>query len=159
MQKLERALKIMLGHEGGYANDPQDLGGETMWGVTAKVARADGYEGAMINLPIERAVEIYSTQYWDERLNVLPFPVVFNIFDAAVNHGKRQSLKFAQRAAGADDDGIMGADTLAAIARMDSYDFSLAFNAERLEFYCNLRTFTRFGKGWTRRVANNLRIR
>ncbi|WP_258532228.1 hypothetical protein [Xanthomonas oryzae] len=34
----------------------------------------------------------------------------------------------------------------------------LLFNAERLEFYAKLSNFDAFGKGWTRRVAGNLRL-
>ena len=156
--QLSRALKILAKHEGGYVNDPEDPGGETNWGVTVAVARANGYHGPMIDMPVEFAAKIYAKDYWDDRLNSLPFPVVFNIFDAAVNHGKRQAVKFAQRAAGCSDDGYVGPNTLSAITGMDSSEFCLKFNAERLEFYCNLRTFRRFGKGWTRRVAGNLRI-
>ena len=38
--------------EGGYSNDPQDPGGETMYGITARLARAYGYTGAMRDLPL-----------------------------------------------------------------------------------------------------------
>jgi lysozyme family protein len=47
--------------------------------------------------------------------------------------------------------------TLAAVARSEPADLVLAFNAERLEFYAKLQTFDTFGRGWTRRVAGNLR--
>ena len=36
-----------------------------MWGVTARVARADGYRGEMRDLPRERAKDIYRRMYWD----------------------------------------------------------------------------------------------
>lgn len=36
-------------------------------------------------------------------------------------------------------------------------DVIMRLNAERLEFYCKLSTFTTFGKGWVRRVAGNLK--
>lgn len=159
MSHLERALKIMLGHEGGYVNDPEDPGGETNWGITIAVARENGYHGPMIDLPLEKAVDIYSKKYWDTRLDRLPFMVVFNIFDAAVNHGKRQSFKLAQRAAGCHDDGFMGPDTLEAISSIGPWEFCAKFNAERIEFYTDLKTFKRFGRGWVRRVAGNLRIK
>lgn len=32
----------------------------------------------------------------------------------------------------------------------------MRFNAERLRFYTKLSTFSSFGKGWVRRVADNL---
>ena len=32
----------LMDHEGGYVNHPSDPGGETMWGVTKRVAVAHG---------------------------------------------------------------------------------------------------------------------
>ena len=40
---------------------------------------------------------------------------------------------------------------------MDKNDVILRFNAERLEFYTKLKTFSSFGRGWANRVAGNLR--
>jgi lysozyme family protein len=37
--------------EGGYVNDPKDPGGATNYGVTEKVARANGYRGDMRRFP------------------------------------------------------------------------------------------------------------
>ena len=36
-------LALIFGGEGGYVNDPNDPGGETNWGCTVAVARANGY--------------------------------------------------------------------------------------------------------------------
>ena len=47
--------------------------------------------------------------------------------------------------------------TLAAVARQEPADLVLLFNAERLEFYAKLKNFDNFGRGWTIRVAGNLR--
>ncbi|HEZ4156873.1 TPA: peptidoglycan domain protein, partial [Neisseria meningitidis] len=43
-----------------------------------------------------------------------------------------------------------------AINSLPENDLLLRFNAERLVFYTKLSTFTSFGKGWVRRVAQNL---
>lgn len=40
----------LMKHEGGYVNNPNDPGGETMWGVTKAVARQYGYTGSMRQL-------------------------------------------------------------------------------------------------------------
>ena len=87
----------------------------------------------------------------------LPRPFVFQALDAAVNHGIGNAVRWIQRAAGVADDGIIGPATLAAVARSEAADLVLNFNAERLEFYAKLGTFDTFGRGWTRRVAGNLR--
>ena len=62
-----------------------------------------------------------------------------------------------QRAAGVADDGVIGNISLAAINQLPENDLLLRFNAERIDFYTRLSTFARFGKGWVRRVAANLR--
>ena len=145
-------------HEGGYVNNPKDPGGETNWGITKRVAVAHGYTGNMRNLPLATAEAIAEKSYWDAvQGDKLPAAVAWQVVDAAYNHGNRQAVKFLQRAIGANDDGIIGPRTLAAVAAMDKNDVVFLFNAERIEFYTGLRGWISFGKGWARRVAGNLR--
>lgn len=147
-----------MAHEGGYVNNPKDPGGETMYGVTKRVAVAHGYKGNMRDLPLSLAREIAEKSYWRAiRGDELPRAVSWQVVDAAYNHGNRNAVKFLQRAIGAHDDGIIGPRTLAAVAAMEENDIVLIFNAERLDFYTSLRTWGTFGKGWARRVSGNLR--
>jgi len=155
---FDTAFDRLIGHEGGYSNHPSDPGGETMWGVTIAVARANGYAGAMRDMPRDVAKAIYRAQYWDKvQADNMPFPVAFQVFDAAVNHGTVQAAKFLQRAAGVADDGAIGPKTLAAVGARDPAALLLLFNAEREQFYTDLPTWASFGKGWSRRVVTNLR--
>lgn len=152
------AFDRLIGNEGGYSNNPADPGGETMWGVTIDVARANGYTGAMPAMPREVARSIYQALYWTgAKCDQMPPPVAFQVFDAAVNHGVGQAAKFLQRAVGVDDDGAIGSQTLAAVAKAAPAALVMRFNAEREEFYTDLHTWVDFGKGWSRRVAENLR--
>lgn len=153
---FDQAFDRLLGHEGGYVNDPRDPGGETNWGITVAVARAEGYSGPMRELPRDTAKAIYKAKYWAPvRADELPDSVRFDVFDAAVNHGVSQSSKWLQRAAGANPDGVIGAQTVAA-ARSAGPLIAAAFNGYRLQFYTDLNTWPTFGKGWARRVASNL---
>lgn len=155
---FDTAFDRLIGHEGGYSNHPDDPGGETMWGVTIAVARANGYAGPMRDLPRDTAKTIYRAQYWDKvKADSMPFPVAFQVFDAAVNHGPGQAAKLLQRTVGVADDGIIGPKTLAAVAARGAAAILLAFNAEREQFYTDLKTWPSFGKGWSRRVVANLR--
>lgn len=155
---FDTAFDRLIGHEGGYSNHPDDPGGETMWGVTIAVARANGYSGRMRDMPREVAKAIYRAQYWTKvQADAMPFAVAFQVFDAAVNHGTGQAAKFLQRAVGVADDGIIGPKTLAAVAARGAASILLAFNAEREQFYTDLKTWPSFGKGWSRRVVANLR--
>ncbi|MBI5343968.1 MAG: hypothetical protein HZB83_01285, partial [Deltaproteobacteria bacterium] len=36
MDNFERAIAFVLRHEGGYANDPRDPGGETNFGISKR---------------------------------------------------------------------------------------------------------------------------
>lgn len=158
MSIFQSYFNRLMDHEGGYVNHPSDPGGETMWGVTKRVANAYGYHGAMRNLPKATAQAIADKSYWQAvHGEELPRAVAWQVLDASFNHGNKQAVKFLQRAIGASDDGLIGPRTLAAVKAMDQNDILLRFNAERLEFYTNLKIWSTFGRGWTRRVAGNLR--
>lgn len=155
---FDMAFDRLIGHEGGYVNHPNDPGGETNWGVTVAVARANGYAGSMKDMPRDTAKEIYRRQYWDKAMaESMPPAVGFQVFDAAVNHGMSQAAKFLQRAAGVVVDGVIGPKTLAAVNDRDAAALVFLFNAEREQFYTDLKTWPTFGKGWSRRVVANLR--
>ena len=151
------AFERLIGHEGGYANHPEDPGGETNWGITLRTAREAGYMGNMRDLTREQAREIYRVAYWQRaRCDEFDGAIAFQVFDAAVNHGIGNSIRFLQRAAGVADDGVIGPVTMAAINAMTVTDLLARFNAARLNFYTKLSTWPSFGKGWARRVAGNL---
>lgn len=147
-------IERVLSHEGGYVNDPRDPGGETRWGISKR-----SYPHVDIKrLTRDDAITIYERDFWRRvQGDRLPRQFAFQALDAAVNHGIENAVRWMQRAAGVADDGYIGPMTLAAVARTDPADLVLKFNAERLEFYARLSTFDAFGRGWTRRVAGNLR--
>lgn len=155
---FDEAFERLIGHEGGYVNHPNDPGGETNWGITRRVARSEGYTGSMRDMPRSTAKEIYRRAYWHRAKADQYDPAIgFQVFDAAVNHGIGQAIRFLQRAVGVADDGAVGPVTLRAVNRHTTSYVLSHFNAERLEFYTKLSTWPTFGKGWVRRIAGNLR--
>ena len=159
MGDFDKAFELLIGNEGGYVNNPKDPGGETNWGITKAVAITNGYTGDMRTMPKETAKGIYKKMYWYKlQCDQLPFVVAFQLFDAGVNHGNPQAVKFLQRALSVTDDGVIGAKTIAAVGKLDDLQIVLLFNAERMNFYTDLKTFSTFGKGWIRRVASNLKL-
>lgn len=154
---FDQAFDRLIGHEGGYSNSPSDPGGETMFGVTKNVARANGYEGAMMNLARETAKAIYRKQYWDAiQAERLPEALRFHVFDAAVNSGTKQAVKWLQRVAGVVDDGAIGPMTIAAAEKLNGYAAAAQYSGVRLDFMTSLPTWGAFGRGWARRIASNL---
>lgn len=105
----------------------------------------------------EQAIGIYRQAFWERyHADQMPEAVAFQLFDACINHGHGNAARMLQRAAGVPDDGVIGSVSLKAINSLPENDLLLRFNAERLVFYTKLGTFTSFGKGWIRRVAQNL---
>ncbi len=155
---FDQAFDRLIGNEGGYSFNAADPGGETMWGVTARVARASGYAGDMKALPRETAAAIYKARYWDAiAAEALPDVARFEVFDAAVNSGVTQAVRWLQRAAGVTDDGVLGPMTMAAVHGAEPLRLVLAFNGERLDMMTSLPTWGSFGRGWARRIAGNLK--
>lgn len=152
---FDDAFERLLGHEGGFVDHPSDPGGRTRWGVTERVARANGYTGDMRDFPVTMAKDIYRREYWTPiRGDELPIVARFDVFDAAVNSGVRQAALWLQRACGAVPDGVIGPQTIAAAKRVDG--LRATFNGLRLRFMTDLPTWPAFGRGWARRIADNL---
>lgn len=144
----------LIGHEGGYVNNPKDPGGETRFGISKR-----SYPHLDIkNLTLAEAKAIYRRDYWDRMHgDRLPAGLAFDVFDTAVNSGIGQSIRFLQRAVGVADDGVIGPLTLGAVQRRDAESVQARFNGERLEFMAKLSTWDTFGRGWARRIASNLK--
>lgn len=121
--------------EGGYVNNPNDPGGETMYGVTVATARANGYTGAMKDLPRATAHTIYFEKYvvapgFDKILAIAPL-VAAELVDSGVNLGPTWPSKWLQTALNAfneggtrwpdmEVDGVLGPKSVAALqAYMD----------------------------------------
>lgn len=155
--KFEQAFELLLGHEGGFVDNPDDPGGATKWGITERVARAHGYQGPMRDLPVAVARGIAKIAYWDTvRADELPAAVRYAVFDAAYHSGPSQAVKWLQRAVGVPDDGVVGRQTLGAAAACNPDELRARVIGQRLLFLTNLKTWPAFGKGWARRVASLL---
>jgi len=154
---FDAALQLVLKHEGGYVNHPDDPGGETNMGITVAVARAAGYTGPMVSLPMEVVRQVYLDRYWKAvRAEDLPPAARYAVFDAAVNSGPRQAVLWLQRALGVADDGVLGPRTLAAANAANPEVLRARMVSQRLRFLTGLRTFNTFGVGWVRRCADIL---
>ena len=155
MKSFNEIIEKVLEHEGGYVNDPKDLGGETKYGITKRF-----YPDVDIkNLTIEQATEIYKKDYWDKnRVESLPQNLWHIYFDMCVNMGKRTAVKVLQRAAvnkGRDIevDGGLGPMTIGALKGVE-LDRVRAF---RVKYYVDLITARpeqeKFYLGWFRRAT------
>ncbi|WP_322805332.1 glycosyl hydrolase 108 family protein (plasmid) [Vibrio alfacsensis] len=161
------AFERVIGHEGKYQNLYDDRGNWTT-GVVGKGERkgtkfgiaAMSYPDLNIKqLTIEQAKEIYYCDFW-LKLGGEAFhkAVMYQLFDASINHGSWRAIRFLQRAVGAKDDGYYGKKTEAAVKASDHNDVLLKFLAERLDFMNDIKTWSQFSRGWSQRIAENLRL-
>ena len=118
-------MAFVFSAEGGYVDDPLDPGGATNLGIT--LAELSHWRHTAVtkddvkSLSKTEAANIYRTNYWNAtRCSDLPAGVDLMVFDAAVNMGNGRSARFLQQAVGADQDGSIGPNTLAAVAAIDA---------------------------------------
>src|SRR6478672_7055039 len=112
------SFNVVMGVEGGYANDPDDTGGETYKGISRKnfpkwkgwsiidtIKRAVGNSALAIdkagatNLSLQTLVhEFYKTNFWNVlSLDKVKFQgIATELFDTAVNMGTGVAADFLQ---------------------------------------------------------------
>lgn len=157
MASFDDAFDALINNEGGYANVMGDPGGETMYGITESVARDNGYEGSMHDLPLVTAKQIAKKCYWDvASCDQLDSRLAFQVFDTIYNGG--DAIKWLQQACNVKADGLMGPATIAATQCNEVSKVIMRFNSYRLQYYTSLKIWPKFGKGWTNRISNNLML-
>jgi lysozyme family protein len=159
---FDKALAIILKHEGGFVNHPRDPGGMTNLGVTRNTLESylgrKVTEAEMRALKVHDAAPIYRKRYWDAmRCGDYPAGLALCVFDFGVNAGIRRGVRYLQMIAGAAQDGIAGPGTTAAVQSLCGGDRGEAeairrYSNARRGYYKQLPTFGTFGKGWIRRV-------
>lgn len=94
------AFTATVGTEGGYSDNPNDRGGKTRFGITEDVARANGYQGDMRELPFAKAKAIYRARYWDalnlDAIDSRSVDISSALFDTAVNSGTGTAGRYLQ---------------------------------------------------------------
>lgn len=112
---FELAYQETLGHEGGYANDPKDRGGETYKGISRN--NFPNWEGWKIidtasaktnnvlsKIPeLQEAVQaFYRQEFWNklkcDQISLIDHLVAAELFDSAINCGHSRGIKFLQQA-------------------------------------------------------------
>jgi lysozyme family protein len=167
MSSFEQAFRVVVGLEGGYDNNRNDPGNWTGGCVGSGELRGTKFgisAAAYPTVDVERltssdAEAIYRRDYWDRvAADRLSPPLALLVFDAAVNNGPTRSAKWLQTVVGAAADGVVGDETLAAVAAFvsshDATALCVEFMAQRLTFMAALPTWRWFGLGWARRLCS-----
>ena len=134
---FETAVAIIFEHEGGYVNDPKDLGGETRYGISKRAYPTLNIK----DLTKAEARTIYKRDYWDRiKADQLPDWLRLMAFDCAVNQG------------------VGACQTILKSIVMDHPKNLVlgSFTDARLVRYARNPAFNHFGLGWTRRLIDIL---
>lgn len=156
IENFEKCLEMLLVHEGGFVNHPEDPGGMTNLGVTKQVY--EDYVDRQVDEEEMRALTkkdvapIYKKKYWDRcKCDHLKSGIDWAVFDWAVNSGTARPAKAIQKICGASPDGVIGPKTLHLLSTQNRKYVIEQLHDKRQSFYEGLSTFKTFGKGWTRR--------
>lgn len=175
MPTVDELIEVILKHEGGFVNDPDDAGGATNFGITIKTYSNWLGRQATVqevkDMKREDAIAIYKNQYYYEpKIDWIPHPVQIQVFDIGVNSGPERAIQMIQKVvnlAGIVDviveDGAMGPNTKKAITKTQDKmgnHFNNALVEERLKFYQGIverkPSQERFLAGWTNRAKSFL---
>ena len=152
--KFDEIIEIVLEHEGGYVNDPDDPGGETKYGISKKAYPNEDIK----ELTVERAKELYKRDYWDKyRTSDLPDRLRHIYVDMCINMGGGRAIKILQVACNSknsnkiDVDGGIGPMTIKSSASVEEFRlraFRVLYYAELIMKNPNL---AKYWVGWFRR--------
>lgn len=168
MASFNTAINIVLDHEGGYQNNPNDTGNYnsrgdligTNYGISAPVLESylsyPPTVNTMRNLSLSIAKDIYRNKFWNrikgDQINSQPIANIF--FDGHVNHGNT-GIRMMQDVLGVPRDGVVGPQTLQAINTGNERAIYLNYKATRRQFYQKISQRpgqSVFLTGWLRRI-------
>jgi lysozyme family protein len=147
-EKFETCWGLLLKNEGGYVVDD---GGQTRWGVTARVAYRYGYRGPMDQLPQRTAENIAFQEYWlPSQCDLFATPIAFQILDTVYNGG--HPIQWLREIVGGTQTGEDLADI---IGFMDVWEVIARFNSKRLQYLASLKQ-QMYADGRMNRISTNL---
>ena len=165
MAKIEKLIPFILKWEGGFVNDPADLGGATNKGVTigtftqfckSKDRPAPSVQD-LKNISDSDWKEIIKSLYWDRwKADDIKSQSVANILVDWVWASGVHGIKRPQRILGVTADGLVGSKTITALNALDAATAFKMIKEDRVKFIdeiCKARPANeRFRKGWLNRI-------
>lgn len=161
---FEKCLSLLLKHEGGWVDHPEDPGGATNKGITKKTYESflgrEVQASELKNISKKDVEKIYKTLYWNKIAgDELPAGIDYIVFDLCVNGGPRRAIRTLQKALNNTVnwelavDGVLGPKTHSALSHpfIDHNKIIDRLTREKGKFYRKLKTFNAFGRGWWRR--------
>jgi lysozyme family protein len=177
MSSFDEAIKHVLAMEGGWVNDPHDLGAETNFGwstLTIKNLHLTEFDlcipgpmfapGYLKPMPVMAAIHLYKVHFWDKCgfQAIIDQTCATKCFDASVNMGPKRACKNCQGAVNILTpgklivDGSWGPKTFGAINALDPAKFIKAYSNTLADYYESIikarPANAKFRKNWLRRA-------
>lgn len=164
---FEKAFKIILANERGFAHVAGDRGGATMMGIIQ--VTYDGYRAKhglpkqpVRNIQKSEVEDIYRAQYWNPcKCDQLPLKTAIALVDYAVNSGVGRACKALQVClgfSGKEVDGLLGKKTFSAISGWKDQPLAEALLEYRKHFFERIivrdPSQRKFEGGWMNRIEN-----
>ncbi|MBF0576594.1 glycoside hydrolase family 108 protein [Dysgonomonas sp. GY617] len=170
MAKVELLAPFILRHEGGFVNDPDDLGGATNMGVTIGTWRQVGYDkdgdgdidvdDLKLLTKDDVVNRVLKPHYWDRwKADLIKNQSIANILVDWVWASGKHGIVRPQKLIGVVADGIVGKKTLAAINDyQDQKQLFELIKADRIQYIHEIvkarPANKRFERGWLNRINN-----
>ena len=177
---FSKISSVILQHEGGYVNDPNDRGGETNMGITIATWRAyapsdpgiEATTNTLRNMTKEQAEIIYYNHYWEPKgfCKLETIKIALMLYDWTITSGRAvtQVRKMLHNEYNINlvVSNTMDDDMIHCINAIEDQEQLLSRIAEvRKEYYRSLtitngepNTQVRFLTGWINRVNDCLRV-
>ena len=167
MSDFDKAVVVVLAHEGGFVDDPADPGGATNFGISTPFLKQHGlpctYEDVK-NMTVDFAKKCYFDFFWTPQFygKLDDQVIATKMFDAAVNMGPQQANRLLQKALGAMGfeivpDGFIGSQTLALANKAGTGSLLSALCEQFVTFYTKLAAskpeLAKFLPNWLHRAA------
>ena len=178
MAKFEKAIPVILKHEGGYVNHKSDPGGATNFGISLRFLKDHPNDGDfdmdgdvdtedIKNMTLRDAMTVYHKHWWAKYKygNINDQTIATKVLDFSVNMGAKRAHILLQQALNKafglrlTVDGIVGPATFGVINGIEEDDEQRLLNAycdEAWGFYqrliANKPSLAVFKRGWYNRA-------
>ncbi len=165
------AINVVLQHEGGETNNPNDKGGLTNFGITQQfiidndITKPECARSYISMLTKQKAITLYKHYIWDKFHYglIAPLEIATKVFDMTVNMGDKESHMLLQRSINTMSheqllvDGIMGVKTFSAANLLPPSYLHEELRQQQKQFYENVvkrnPQDNEFLEGWLKRAA------
>ena len=174
MSCFNKAVTVILKHEGGFSDHESDPGGATNFGISLRWLRDQGLYGDFDDdgdididdikaITAETASRIYREKWWNKYHydRFVDCDIATKVFDMSVNMGSNRAHRILQQSinnigGNLNIDGIIGPITVKAVNVDDKEMLLTEIRCEQKRFYLRLiaqrPSLGVFRKGWLRRA-------